>query len=55
MTYLNGKLSCNICHVGFFELHQESDQINFIYIAQNQNHIASVGFTICTVNDLLCP
>ena len=30
-----------------------SNQINFIYIAQNHNHIASVGFTICTVNNIL--
>lgn len=22
---------------------------------QNRNHIASVGFTICTVDDILCP
>uniref|UniRef100_A0A671V6P6 Symplekin scaffold protein n=1 Tax=Sparus aurata TaxID=8175 RepID=A0A671V6P6_SPAAU len=33
----------------------KSNQINFIYIAQNHNHIASVGFTICTVNNILCP
>ena len=33
----------------------KSDQINFIYIAQNHNHIASMGFTVCTVNDILCP
>ena len=25
-----------------------------IYIAQNQTHSASVGFTVCTVNDV-CP
>ena len=28
---------------------------DFIYIAQNHNHIVSVGFTICTVNGILCP
>lgn len=27
----------------------------FIYLAQNPNHIASIDFTICTVNDILCP
>ena len=26
-----------------------------MYIAQNHNHIASMGFTSCTVNDILCP
>ena len=26
----------------------KSNQINFIYIAQNHDHIASMGFTICT-------
>ena len=31
----------------------KSDQVNVIYIAHN--HIASMGFTICTVNDILCP
>ena len=33
----------------------KSNQINFIHIAQNHNHIASMGFTICTVNNILCP
>ena len=33
----------------------KSNQINVIYIAQNHNHIASMGFTICTVNNILCP
>ena len=33
----------------------KSNQISFIFIAQNHNHIASVGFTICTVNNILCP
>ena len=32
-----------------------SNQINFIYFAQNHNRITSMGFTICTVNDILCP
>ena len=32
-----------------------SNQISFVYIAQNHNRIASVGFTICTVNNILCP
>lgn len=27
---------------------------DFIYIAQNHNHIASVVFTNCTVNKILC-
>ena len=27
----------------------------FIYVAQNHNHIASVGSTICKVNNILCP
>ena len=33
-----------------------SNQIKsiFIYTAQNRNHIASMGFTICTVSDILC-
>ena len=30
----------------------KSNQISFSYIAQNHNHIASMG---CRVNDLLCP
>ena len=30
----------------------KSNQISFIYIAQNHNHIASVGFTICTLSDV---
>ena len=30
-----------------------SNQINFIYIAKN--HIASVGLTVCKVNDIPCP
>ena len=30
-------------------------QIHFIYIAQNRNRIASMGFTVCTVNNILCP
>ena len=33
----------------------KSNQISFIYIAQHLNHIASMGFTVCTVNDILCP
>ena len=33
----------------------KSNQINFIYIAQNHSHFASVGFTICTVKNILCP
>ena len=33
----------------------KSNQINFVYIAQSHNHIASMGFTICTVNNILCP
>ena len=34
----------------------KTNQINFIYIAQNHNHIASVGFTICkalVISDLI--
>lgn len=27
----------------------------FIYIAQMHNHNASVGITICSVNNILCP
>ena len=34
-------------------------QINFnsilSYVAQNHNHIALMGFTICTVHNILCP
>lgn len=30
-------------------------QINFIHIDQNHHHDASVGLTICTVNNILCP
>ena len=30
-----------------------SNQISCIYVAQNHNHLASVGFTICTVNNIL--
>ena len=33
----------------------KSVQISFIYEAQNHNHIASVGFTFCPVNNTLCP
>ena len=33
----------------------KSNQINFIYIAQNHNHTASMGFTVCTGNSILCP
>ena len=33
----------------------KSNQINVIYIAQNHNHFATMGFTICTVNHILCP
>lgn len=32
-----------------------SNQISFIYTAQNHNHIASAGLTNCTVSDILCP
>ena len=28
---------------------------DFIYVAQNHNHIASVGFTVSKVNGILCP
>ena len=40
---------------GVIILDFKSNQINFIYIAQNHNHIASVGLTICTVNNILRP
>ena len=40
----------------FFSHHMtiktNSHQILFIPIAQNHNHIAAVGFTVCTVNDI---
>ena len=36
-------------------LNQIKIKSNFIYIGQNRNDIASVGFTICTVNDILSP
>ena len=41
-----------IC-VRFLTTGSKSNQISFISIAQNHNHIASVGFTICTVSDIL--
>ena len=37
------------------EVSIKSNQINFNYVAQNPNHIASMGFTIYTVNNILCP
>ena len=46
LTFEHKQIACEIL---------TSNQINFIYIAQNQNHIASMGFTICTVNNILCP
>ena len=36
-------------------LFNRSNQINCINMAQNHNHIASVGFKNCTVKDTLCP
>ena len=33
----------------------KSNQMYFTCIAQNHNHIASVGFTIYTVNSIICP
>lgn len=32
---------------------EPSNQINFIYIAQKHNHVASVGFSICAANNIL--
>ena len=39
---------CHLCQSSQVE-------VNIIHIAQNHNHIASVGFTMCTVNNILCP
>ena len=30
-------------------------KVNFIYIAENHNHIASVGCILCRANNILCP
>ena len=51
-NFSNSK-SSPCCNNWLFQI--KSNQINFIYTAHNCNHIASVGFTISTVNNILCP
>ena len=49
---------CILCHISWtkHDGSKPSNQIKcFVYIAHNHNHIASMGFIICTVNNILCP
>ena len=54
-TSARRRISMNPINIKSLSLPYSSNQISFSYTAQNHNHIASVGFTVCTVNDVLRP
>ena len=42
-------------HLEVVKVDVKLNQVTFIYITQNHNHIASGGFTSYTICDSLCP